>query len=195
MPLLCQEYMLFFWLPLSIQPRLNTQQQGRAGGGATPGRAPVVVCWALAEYSMANRKIAYTLGRGWAYIFDTTYGSKKWKKLKNLKIQIRSAQNVGKVCISRKKISWSHLGPSKAIFSMDRKKCEKWSNFVYFPWWANGPYSPGLGSCADVWTCTHFHWQQMLIIDLLKKSSSTLEHSYSWHTLWGRDIHFLKLHM
>ena len=24
----------------------------------------------MAEYSMANRKIAYTLGRGWAYIFD-----------------------------------------------------------------------------------------------------------------------------
>ena len=30
MPVLCQEYMLFFCLPLSIQPRLNTQQQGRA---------------------------------------------------------------------------------------------------------------------------------------------------------------------
>ena len=30
MPALCQEYMLFFCLPLSIQPRLNTQQQGRA---------------------------------------------------------------------------------------------------------------------------------------------------------------------
>ena len=55
MPVLCQEYMLFSCLPLS----------------ATPGaRAPVVVCWALAEYSMANRKIAYTLGRGRAYIFD-----------------------------------------------------------------------------------------------------------------------------
>ena len=26
--------------------------------------------WALADYSMANRKIAYTLGRGRAYIFD-----------------------------------------------------------------------------------------------------------------------------
>ena len=28
MPVLCQEYMLFFCLPLSNQPRLNTQQQG-----------------------------------------------------------------------------------------------------------------------------------------------------------------------
>ena len=50
----------------------HTTTEARAGGGATPGaRAPVVVvCWALAEYSMANRKIAYILGRGRAYIFD-----------------------------------------------------------------------------------------------------------------------------
>ena len=26
----------------------------------------------MAEYSMANRKVAYTLGRGWAYISDTS---------------------------------------------------------------------------------------------------------------------------
>ena len=77
MPVLCQEYMLFFCLPLSSQPRLNllsTQQQGRAPPvwrpPPLPARAPVVVCWALAEYSMANRKIAYTLGRGRAYISD-----------------------------------------------------------------------------------------------------------------------------
>ena len=59
MHVLCQEYMLLFCLPLSIQPRLNllsTQQQGRVGGGGT--------------YSMANRNIAYILGRGWAYILD-----------------------------------------------------------------------------------------------------------------------------
>ena len=32
--------MLFFCLPLSIQPRLNTQQQGRAGGRHTGGARP-----------------------------------------------------------------------------------------------------------------------------------------------------------
>ena len=34
LPILCQEYMLFFCLPLSSQPRLNLlspQQQGRLG--------------------------------------------------------------------------------------------------------------------------------------------------------------------
>ena len=40
---------------------------------------------------------------------------------KNLKIQIRSAQNVGKVSISRKKYSWPDLGPSEAIFTWTGK--------------------------------------------------------------------------
>ena len=37
-----------------------------------PPRAPLLVCGerALSEYSMANRKIAYTRGRGKAYISD-----------------------------------------------------------------------------------------------------------------------------
>ena len=33
-------------------------------------RVYAIFLFALAEYSMANRKIAYTLGRGWAYISD-----------------------------------------------------------------------------------------------------------------------------
>ena len=40
MPVLCQEYMLLFCLPLSSQPRLNLlsiQQQGRARGGICSG--------------------------------------------------------------------------------------------------------------------------------------------------------------
>ena len=49
MPVLCQEYMLFFCLPLSSQPRLNllsTQQQGRAPPvwrPSVPAPAPVAV--------------------------------------------------------------------------------------------------------------------------------------------------------
>ena len=67
--LLIYPKVVFFCLPLSIQPRLNTQQQWHAPPVWRP-RTPVVVCWALTEYSMANRKIAYTLGRRWAHIFD-----------------------------------------------------------------------------------------------------------------------------
>ena len=43
-------------------------------------------------------------------------GIQKMSKMKMLKIQIRSAQNVGKVWISRKKTRGAHLGPSQAIF-------------------------------------------------------------------------------
>ena len=44
MPVLCQEYMLFFCLPLSIRPRLNTQQQGCARGGRHTGGARPCCC-------------------------------------------------------------------------------------------------------------------------------------------------------
>ena len=46
-------------------------------------------------------------------------GVPKIKKLKDLEMQIRSAQNVGKVWIVGKKLRGSHLGPSEAILSMD----------------------------------------------------------------------------
>jgi len=42
-----------------------------------------------------------------------------------------------------------------AHLSMDRKM-QKNQNVAYFPWWANGPYSPGLGSCAGVIECLMF---------------------------------------
>ena len=46
MPVLCQEYMLFR-LPLNIQPRSNTQHQGRVRGGVgwrRTGGAPLLLC-------------------------------------------------------------------------------------------------------------------------------------------------------
>jgi len=54
MPVLCQEYMLFFCLPLSSQPRLNLLSPQKQG---PPPRPPVVVGWggwALADYSTAE---------------------------------------------------------------------------------------------------------------------------------------------
>ena len=53
-------------------------------------------------------------------------------KTTNLKIQIRSAQNVGKVWISRKKSSWPYLGPSEAIFSMERKNAKNAKSLPIF---------------------------------------------------------------
>ena len=47
MPVLCQEYMIGFCLPLNIQATLNTQQQRRAPGAAPPhppSHAPLLLC-------------------------------------------------------------------------------------------------------------------------------------------------------
>ena len=83
------------------------------------------------------------------------FGIQTIKKIKKLKIQIRSAQNVGKVWISKKQITkiynlnvqnvgkvwiskkktkrmpiWGHLRP----FSHGPKKSQKCIIFAYFPW-------------------------------------------------------------
>ena len=75
-------------------------------------------------------------------------GVQRIQKIKNLKIQIRCVQNVSKVWISRKKSVWPYLGPSEAIFSIGRKMQKMQKKKAYFPWWANGPYSPSLGPCC-----------------------------------------------
>ena len=61
---------------------------------------------------------------------------KKYKK--KLRIQIRSAKNVGKVWIGRKKSSWPDLGPSQVIFSMGRIK----KNVQDLPISLGGPMGP-----------------------------------------------------
>ena len=90
------------------------------------------------------------------------FGVQNIKNIKILKIQIRSAQNVGKVWISRKKSSWPYLGPSEAIFSIGRK-IQKTMKNTYFPWWANGPLftrdgplllstrGGAIGNCWFIW--------------------------------------------
>ena len=74
--------------------------------------------------------------------------SPKIQKIKILKIQIRSAQNVGKVWISREKILLAPLGASGVIFCMDRKNTKKIIISAYVPWWANGS-SSGMQMVTD----------------------------------------------
>mgnify|MGYP003336349775 CR=1 FL=1 len=66
------------------------------------------------------------------------FGIQKIQKMKILKIKIRSAQNVGKVWISRKKILLASFGPIWAHFLRGPEKCKKSTIFAYFPWWAPG---------------------------------------------------------
>ena len=96
------------------------------------------------------------------FVFFWLFGACKIQK--NIKNQIRSAQNVGKVWISRKKSSWPYLRPSETIFSMGWKNPKIVKILFIFPWWANWPCSPGLAPCK---TCpphlllhkTSFSWQ------------------------------------
>ena len=76
-------------------------------------------------------------------------GSRKIPKIKNLEIRIRSAQNVGKVWISRKKIILAPFGAISGQFFHGPEKYKKTQNFAYFPWWANGPYSTALGCLTE----------------------------------------------
>ena len=75
---------------------------------------------------------------------------KKIQKIQILKIKIRSAQNVGKVFLCRKKSVPAPFGAIWAHFLRGPEKSKNCQNFAYFPWWANGPYSPGLGPCWDL---------------------------------------------
>ena len=77
----------------------------------------------------------------------------KIPKIQILEIKICVAQNVGKVWISRKKTApgpiWGHPWP----FFAWAGKSKNIGNLAYFPWWANGPYSPGLGKWLQYFFC------------------------------------------
>ena len=66
MPALCQEYMRFFCLPSSNQPRLNTQQQGRAQPvwrPPPPTCAPLLLCvqpWLITQWQAEDGHIWLT---------------------------------------------------------------------------------------------------------------------------------------
>ena len=68
-----------------------------------------------------------------------------------LKFQICSAQNVGKVWISWKKNILAPFGAIPGHFLRGLEKYKQCTKIVYFPWWANEPYSPGLGVGVRCW--------------------------------------------
>ena len=90
-------------------------------GGPTPGRSG----WAHAGPKWVGPSWAQ-VGPSWAQVGpkvgpNQNFGTQKIQKIKILKIKIRSAQNVGKVLLCRKKASPPHLGPSGPIFCVGRK--------------------------------------------------------------------------
>ena len=69
----------------------------------------------------------------------------KNKNIKIMKIEIRSAQNVGKVWISREKNLPAPFGALWAQFLRGPEKSKKYQNFAYFPWWALAAIHPWWG--------------------------------------------------
>ena len=76
---------------------------------------------------------------------EANLGPQKIKKSKVLKIKIRSAQIVGEVFFMPEKGVPAPFGALPAHFFRGPEKSKNYPNFAYFPWWAHGPYSPGLG--------------------------------------------------
>ena len=75
--------------------------------------------------------------------------SQKWKKSKSKSVSPKMSARSGLVILGTKLILipiWGHFNH----FFHGPEKCKNKFYFCYFPWWANGPYSPGLGSCAGV---------------------------------------------
>ena len=74
-------------------------------------------------------------------------GVQEIQRIKHLKIRIRVAQNVGKVWSSRKKKT-APFGAISGNFFHGPAKIQTCIFVRYFPWWANGPFLPGLGLCC-----------------------------------------------
>ena len=77
------------------------------------------------------------------------FGVRKIKIMKILKIQIHSAQDVGKVWISRGNSSWPHLGPSQAIVPWTKKSKNMLNRLIFL----GGPMGPS----HPVWVLAAIH--------------------------------------
>ena len=95
--------------------RLGSESSSAGGGGVwksgtwKSGNLEIWEFGDLGTWNSRNLEI-------WRPGTPESWGPKNEKT--NIKNQIRSAQNIGKVWISKKKSSWPYLGPSRAIFSL-----------------------------------------------------------------------------
>ena len=110
---------------------------GGAGGIWKSGNLEIWEFGDLGTWKSRNFEI---WGPGNSKLWDPKNGGK------NIKNQIRSAQNVGKVWISRKKSSWPYLGPSEAIFPWTEKIMNMLKVCIFFLGGALAAIHPGWGN-------------------------------------------------
>ena len=82
----------------------------------------------------------------WPHVVPFQANFSMGQKMKN---QISKYKSVSRKMLARSGLvgnesSWPHVVPFQAIFPW-AGNMQKILSFVYFPWWAHGPYSPGLG--------------------------------------------------
>ena len=112
-------------------------------------------------FKIENQDFLVQMAQAWPGPAQAQPGARFWKsgdleilkfriqtisKMKILKIRIRSAQNVGKVWIGQKNTFPAPFGAIPGNFLHGPKKSTNLSKITYFPWWANWPYSPGVGA-------------------------------------------------
>ena len=147
-----------FLFPSALQGPIQLQLALSVRNSRSRAQTPI--------FTMENQHVLVQMAQAWPGPAQARPGARFWKsgdleiqkvgiqkisKMKILKIQIRSAQNVGKVWISWKKTSRCQFGAIPGNCFHGPKKIKKnVLNLPISPWWANGPYSPGLGSCAGV---------------------------------------------
>ena len=103
--------------------RLGSENSSGAGAGGAAAGGGV---WKSGGHFSGKKKAP-------AATYPQVQGFQKIQKLKVLKIKIHSAQNVGKVWISRKKNLPAPFGAFPGNFLRGPEKSKKCQTFAYFP--------------------------------------------------------------
>ena len=160
--------------------RLGSENSsGGAGAGAAGG------VWAQARAQA--RFLEFWKSGTWK---SGNLGSQKIQKIKIFEIQIRSAQNVGKVWISRKKNLPAAFGALWAQFLRGPEKSKKSYFFAYFPWWAYwysdpAPFVSHASSrwANSRWATTRWDRQATSVCHRLVGHHSVGHHSVGHHSV------------
>ena len=134
-----------------------------SGTWLVPGQAPLSPCdsWPSTYQFYTGAKANWVGPRGaqsgWAHVGLTWAQARNLGPPKNQKG--KNYQNQNPFCpkcrhvffISRNKTLPAPFGAFPGNFLRGPEKSKKCTNFVNFPWWANGPYSTALGQWAHWW--------------------------------------------
>ena len=136
--------------PLSLGSHVYTRPSGPAQGPRPDPRPARGATWPNAQ-ARPKAQAWPSPGQIWKFgdLEIQKFGIQNIRKMKIIKIQIHSAQNVGKVWISREKILLAPFGCISGIFRWDRKVQSIFKETAYS---LVGPccYTPLVGAIGSV---------------------------------------------